>query len=261
MNMVKENDTWQFANCHFWFQRSSTLARPTHLHIAEILSDSRFLMEGRELLLLSPTRFSCLLRYRPETFLPPGINLPCAKKGRKKNHIFFAIWVYLSIKYPGEEVLAAERVRLPRLSNVCVWGGVGRGSNWPVASSGDWSKWIVVKNLVNNFGGRREEKTVSSHLISQFEQLASFSKVCVAVTWLQFKFLLRCQRSKHYPSILPFLLPFDSPPSAPSRVGSKRRSVNRKTRRWIPSQAISSVFSCRALINYWPGAVQICLHH
>lgn len=130
-NMVKENDTWQFANCHFWFQRSSTLARPTHLHIAEILSDSRFLMEGREPLLLPPTRFSCL-HYCPENFLPLGINLPCAKK-EKKNHISFAIWAYLSIKYPGEEVLAAERVRGPRLSNVCVWGGVGRGSNWPDA--------------------------------------------------------------------------------------------------------------------------------
>lgn len=82
--MVKENDTWQFANCYFRFQRSSTLARPTHLHIAEILSDSRFLMEGREPLLLPPTRFSCL-RYCPENFLPLGMNLPCAKK--KKSYL------------------------------------------------------------------------------------------------------------------------------------------------------------------------------
>lgn len=51
----------------------ATQTRPTHLHIAENLSGSRFLMEGREPLRLPTTHFSCL-RYCPEIFLLPKID-------------------------------------------------------------------------------------------------------------------------------------------------------------------------------------------
>ena len=50
-NMVKENDTWQFTNCYFMISKSPSRARPTHVPLTKILTDSRFVMEARKPLL------------------------------------------------------------------------------------------------------------------------------------------------------------------------------------------------------------------
>lgn len=82
--MVKENCTWQFDNCHFGFQRSSTQTRPTHLHIAEKLSDRRFLIEGsNEPVPVHPTRISCLL---PEEYFSFCNRLRRTKKTGSRHH-------------------------------------------------------------------------------------------------------------------------------------------------------------------------------
>lgn len=240
--MVKENDTWQFANCRFWFERSSTQARPTHLHIAEILSDSRFLMEGRAPLLLPPTHFSCL-RYCPENFLPPGIDLPCARKEKK-----------IISPLPAEHIVPSNI-----LDKKCwQWGACGgRGYRTPACEAashagqtsltphvaiGQNELWSRILSITLEADGRRgllphvtARFFLISHLVSLFERFTSFYKACVVVTWLQFRFfLLLCQRSKRYPSALLFLFPFDSPPSAPNRVRSKCRSVKKKEKALNP---------------------------
>lgn len=115
--MVKENDTWQFANCHFLFSKIPTQARPTNLHLSKILTDSRFLMEGWGT--SPPTSFSCLW-YCSENFLPLEINLLW---GGKKMYLL----CYLSLSFHqiswrrsvgGRACAGAEVIKLWEWGNV-----------------------------------------------------------------------------------------------------------------------------------------------
>lgn len=104
-NMVKENDTWQFSNWPFLISKSPTRSSPHE--------DSDWQpVHGGSVGTAPPTSFSCLC-YRLENFLLLEINL----LRQKKNKCIFAIWAYLSIKYPAGEVLVVERVQVGRLSN------------------------------------------------------------------------------------------------------------------------------------------------
>lgn len=166
--MVKENDTWQFANCHFPISKIPARARPTHLHLSEILTDSRLLMEGWGT--SPPTSFSCLC-YCPENFLPLEINLLW---GGKKKKMYLLCHLSLSFhqiswrrSVGGGARAGAEVIKL------WVWGNVrhSQTSLTPRAVICQNELWSRILLITLQGGGHRR---LASPLVSLFSHLLSF---------------------------------------------------------------------------------------
>lgn len=257
--MVKENDTWQFANCHFLISKIPTQAHPTHLHLSKILTDSCFLMEGRGT--SPPTSFSCLC-YCPENFLPLEINLLWG--GKKKMYLL----CHLSLSFHqiswrrsvgGRARAGAEVIKL------WVWGNVrhSQTSLTPravICQNELWSRILLI--TLQGGGEERSHRRLASPLGSLISHLlffvchrrtfkkqserfdidrpgafASFNKVLVIFTRLFF--------GVFFAKKLNIILLFSSffPLLSLSQALCGVFKVLLSEMRWIPSQAWSTVLA------------------
>lgn len=213
--MVKENDTWQFANCHFPISKITTRARPTHLHLSEILTDSRLLMEGWGT--SPPTSFSCLC-YCPENFLPLEINLLWGGKKKKKYLLCHLSLSFHQISWRrsvgGGARAGAEVIKL------WVWGNVrhSQTSLTPravICQNELWSRILLI--TLQGGGAPPSRVTARFSLFSSSVFRLSATNIQKAVrevrrrpTWSFFCFLqkkrwLSLQEIKHNPPIFFFL--------------------------------------------------------
>lgn len=157
--MVKEKDTWQFANCHFGFQRPPLELAPL------IFPSQRFWLTAGSWWkwwnLSSYIFFMSLLS--PWEFSSARDKFTVGKK---------------NVSLPSELIFPSNILEEKCWWwNVCRWGGYqtlgvrqcSTQSNYPDVLHSNLSKWNVVKNLINNF----LEGKKSLHLVSLLVSLIS----------------------------------------------------------------------------------------
>lgn len=232
-NTVKENGTWQFASYHFWCHWDSA-----HSSAHRRESEWQPLPDGREGT-SAPSSYTLIM----SALLPWDFSSAEDKLSMGKKKYLLCHW---NTSFPSHILEKKCWQRIPCRCRCfwtsCVWGNVGWGSNWPDACHMISEKellWRILSITLEGDGSRRLQPRVTA--VFSFWTVHFLLQSVSVLTWLQFKSLLLCQKSKHYPSILLFLFPFDLPSSAPSWVHSKCRCLKKKKKKKEPLNPLAGM--------------------